>query len=244
MNRDPFDNAINNALIEIQKAYPAITNSFIFKKDGSIIANDKEFEEKTLIPILESFESLKERTKTIGVLNNFTINCKNGKLTLFNVNDRYCGLTTTAEADESQINFITHAILPPILKTLKTPVPLESPENDSIEVPPSNPQNVPTHLQSPFTKTLLVDPLSGFFDGKALQIDEETLEFWKNEKNSAKKQIEQVKIETINGNSKICKVKKIKIKNLKGKNKVRVPSKICNILNLKRGDKVNITPNI
>ena len=242
MNRDSFNNAIYNALIELQKAYPAITNSFIFNNDGSIIGKDKEIEEKTIKPLFETFDSLKEKTKAIGTLSNLTINGKNGKMAIFKVNNRYCGVTTIPGIKDFQIDFITHTILPPFLKTLEKSIPLESTVNNTSEIPSPNPQNIPKHLQSPFTKTLLVDPLSGFFDGKSVQIDEETLDFWK--KNNLKKQIDEVKIETHNGKSKICKVKKINVKKLKGKNKIRIPSKICNNLNLKQGDRVNISPKI
>lgn len=243
MNRDSFDNAIHDALIELQKAYPAITNSFIFKNNGAIITKDKEIEEKTIKPLLETFESLKEKSKVIGTLSNLTINGKKGKLVIFKVNSRFFGVTTISGVKDFQIEFITHTILPPFLKTLEKSIQLEPTENNISEIPSPNPQNIPERLQSPFTKTLLVDPLSGFFDGKAAQIDEETLDFWNNN-DSIKKQIDKIKIETPNGKSKICRVKKINDKKLKGKNKIRIPSKICNKLNLKQGDKVNISPKI
>ena len=230
-------------MIELQKAYPAITNSFIFNNDGSIITKDKEIEEKTIKPFFEAFESLKEKTKVIGTLTNLTINGKNGKIAIFNVNKRYCGITTIPGIKDFQIDFITHTILPPFLKTFEKTITVESTENNTSEIPSPNPEDMPQHLQSSFIKTLLVDPLSGFFDGKAVQIDEETLDFWKNN-NSIKKQIDEVKIETSTGKSKICKVKKINVKKLKGKNKIRIPSKICNNLNLKQGDAVNISPKI
>lgn len=242
MNRDPYVSAINNALTEIQKAYPAITHSFIFTNDGSIVTDDTEIDEETLKTVLESFEPLKEKAKAIGNLTSLTINGQNGKLTLTNVNDTYLGLIATDKADENQIHFITHAILPPLLKTLKTYGPSSLQQNAS-EAPQNIPQNVPSHLQTPFAKTLIVDPLSGFFDGNAVQVDEETLIQW-SENKEAKGNVDQVKIETIDGNSSICKVKKITVRNLQGKERVRVPAKICNQLKLSRGDKVNISPNI
>jgi hypothetical protein len=48
MNRDPYVSAINNALTEIKKAYPAITNSFIFTNKGSILSHDSEMDETKL----------------------------------------------------------------------------------------------------------------------------------------------------------------------------------------------------
>jgi predicted regulator of Ras-like GTPase activity (Roadblock/LC7/MglB family) len=260
MNRDPYVSAINNALTEIHKAYPDITHSFIFTNNGSIVTGGTDIDENTLKRVLASFENLKEKAKTIGNLKSLSINGKKGKISLSSINDMYLGLTTTDKADESQIHFITHAILPPLLKTLQSfgspSMPQNAPQNAPANAPPSGPQrfppnypqnfpqNVPTHLQSPFTKTLVVDPLSGFFDGKAVQVDEETIVYWNENNDSKKGDIEQVKIETANGDSSICKVKKITVGNLKGKNRVRVPAKVCNKLKLKRGDVVNVSPNV
>ena len=260
MNRDPYVSAINNALTEIHKAYPDITHSFIFTDNGSIVTGGTDIDEKTLKSVLASFEVLKLKAKTIGNLKTLSINGKNGKISLSSINDMCLGLTTTDKADEAQIRFITHAILPPLLKTLQTfgasnmqqnasqnvpgNAPPSVPQNFPQNYPPNFPQNVPPHLQSPFTKTLVVDPLSGFFDGNAVQVDEETIVFW-NENNESKKQnIDQVKIVTVDGHSSICKVKKISVGNLKGKNRVRIPAKVCNQLKLKRGDIVNVSPDV
>ena len=256
MNRDPYVSAINNALTEIHKAYPDITHSFIFTNNGSIVTGGTDIDEKTLKTVLASFENLKEKAKTSGNLKSLSINGKNGKISLSSINEMYLGLTTTDKADEAQIHFITHAILPPLLKTLQAfgssnmphnvpqNVPANAPPNVPQRSPQNFPQNVPTHLQSPFTKTLVVDPLSGFFDGNSVQVDEETIVQWNENNDSKKRNIDQVKIVTVNGNSSVCKVKKITVGNLKGKNRVRIPAKVCNQLKLKRGDVVNISPNV
>jgi predicted regulator of Ras-like GTPase activity (Roadblock/LC7/MglB family) len=256
MNRDPYVSAINNALTEIHKAYPDITHSFIFTNDGSIVTGGTDIDESTLKSVLASFEKLKEKAKAIGNLKSLSINGKNGKVSLSSINDMYLGLTTTDKADESQIHFITHAILPPLLKTLQTfgssNMPQNAPQNVPANVPPSAlqrfppnfPQNVPTHLQSPFTKTLVVDPLSGFFDGNAVQVDEETIVFWSENNESKNRNVDLVKIVTVDGNSSVCQVKKITVGNLKGKNRVRIPAKVCNKLKLKRGDVVNVSPDV
>jgi hypothetical protein len=232
MDRDPCVNAIDNVLTEIQKVYPDITHSFLFTNKGSILIRDEDFDETILKKVLEYFESLKEKTTTIGDIKNFSINGKSGKLTLSSINDMYLGLTTSEKAEESQILFITNAIIPSLLKTLQTLTPS-----------PNIPQKVPPHLQSEFTKTLFANPISGFFDGKSVQIDEQTLKNW-NKKNQSKKSIKKIKIETLDGNSKICNVKKIKSKKLQGKNKVLIPEKICAKLLISKGDKVNITPKL
>ena len=57
-------------------------------------------------------------------------------------------------------------------------------------------------------------------------------------------EIESVKIETLNGQSTTCKVKKITVNNMKGKGFIRMPAKVCSELKLKGGDRVNVSPDL
>jgi len=235
MNRDPYAIALDSALTEIKKAYPDIKNSFIFTKNGTIITRDQETDEKTMNNVRETFENLKEKTKTIGNLKSFHITAKNGKLTLSNINDMHLLLATSKNADKNHIYSITHVIIPTILKTLET--------------------FAPTHLQSPPTKKLIVDTLSGFFAGDSVQIDAEILRDWtKNndprarvkatltKEQNTQESINNVKIETFGGNSTICKVKEINDDKLKGKNMIRIPEKLCKSLEINKGDLVKVKP--
>ena len=133
------------------------------------------------------------------------------------------------------IHSITHVIIPTILKTLET--------------------FVPTHLQSPSQKKLVVDTLTGFFAGDSVQIDAETLLEWtKNNDPRARLNdaltgeqdmqeiIDHVRIETFSGNSTLCKVKEINDQNLKGKNMIRIPEKLCKTLEINKGDLVKVKP--
>ena len=52
--------------------------------------------------------------------------------------------------------------------------------------------------------------------------------------------IDHVRIETFSGNSTLCKVKEINDQNLKGKNMIRIPEKLCNTLEIKKGDLVKV----
>lgn len=224
MNRDPYAIALTNALAEIKKAYPDVKNSFLFTKTGSLIIKDQEIDEETTKNILASFQTIKEQTKIIGDFESFRINGKNGKLTLSTLNDMYLVLTTSKNADKTQIHSITQVILPTILKTL---------------------ENIPfSHLQSPSPKKLVVDTISGFFAGNSVQIDTETLLELGEQigEQNTEEIFNHVRIETFSGNSTICKVKESNDQNLKGKNRIRIPEKICDTLEIKKGDVVKVKP--
>ena len=235
MNRDPYVIALNSALAEIKNAYPGIHHSFLFANDGSIVTEDSETDEKIIKNILESFKNLKEKAKIIGNLKNFSINGENGKLTLSNINKMYLVLISSKNVAETQIHSITNVIIPTIMKTM-----------EALAAP---------HLQSTSAKKLVVDTLSGFFAGDSVQIDVETLMDWTKDsdqrsrmKDAATEEqntqdiINNVQIETFTGNSTLCKVKKINDQKLKGKNMIRIPEKLCNTLELKKGDLVKVKP--
>jgi len=236
MDRDPSAIALNNAITEINKAYPDIKNSFIFTKNGTILTGDQETDQQTINNIQESFENLKEKAKTIGNLESFTITTKNGKLTLSNIKDMHLLLATSKNADKNHIHSITQVIIPTILKTMEA-------------LAPTQPQITPP-------KQLIVDTITGFFAGDSVQIDTEILKDWtKNSSDprtrvkaaitgeqSTPENIEQVKIETSGGNSTLCKVKEINDQDMKGKNMIRIPEKLCKTLEIDKGDLVKVEP--
>jgi len=221
MNRDPYAIALGNAMTEIKKAYPEIKNSFIFTNDYRIISGEAETDQKAISSILEAVQAIKEKTGAIGNLKGLQITGKNGKLNVSSIEDMNLVLTTSKDVDPNQIYSLTRLIIPTVIKSLET--------------------TTAPNLQSPFIKSLVVDPLSGLFDGNAVQIDEETLAYW-NKNNDYKKDVDQIKIETADGNVLTHEVQKITVGNLKGKNIIRIPAKVCSQLNLKRGDTVTVSP--
>ncbi|UCC58133.1 MAG: hypothetical protein JSW14_07220 [Candidatus Bathyarchaeum sp.] len=217
MERDPYAVILNTALNEIKKAYPNIKHSFIFSKNGTIITENPETNEENIKKIVESFETLRDKTKVIGNLQGFQINGKNGKLILSNIKDMYLVLETSEKADKSHIYAITHAIVPTVLKTLETIAPI------SLQFTPS--------------KKLVVETLSGFFAGDSVQIDAETLM-----ELNAEEIVDRVQVETFDGNSALFTVKRISDMRRRGKNLIRIPEKLCRWLKVKRGDLVKVKP--
>jgi predicted regulator of Ras-like GTPase activity (Roadblock/LC7/MglB family) len=237
MNRDSYAIALKTALTEIQNAYPDLTHSFIFTQNENIISGEQETDENTMNTILDAFANLKEKAETIGEINSLQITGKKGNLTLSKINDMYLVLSTTKNMDNTHIYAITHVIIPTILKTMET---IESPH---LPVTPST------------QKKLVVDTLTGFFAGDAVQIDTEILDEWtqNNDPRARVKaaitgnahipdEISQVHIETFSGNTTVCKVKEVDDQNVKGKNMIRIPEKLAKSLEITKGDMVMVKP--
>jgi predicted regulator of Ras-like GTPase activity (Roadblock/LC7/MglB family) len=236
MNRELYAIALNNALKEIKKAYPEIHHSFIFANDFNIIAADTETDQETMKDIQEAFEKIEENAKVIGDIKRLQIDGKNGKLNLTSIEDMYLVLKTSKNMDKINIYSISDIIIPTILKSLEAFAPKH--------LQPSSPQ-----------KELKVDTLSGFFAGDSVQIDTEILNAWNNNDNPRERiraaltgekiiqgPVDNVKIETTDGNSTQCKVKEIDDQKLKGKNIIRIPEKLCKNLEINKGDLVKVQP--
>ena len=244
MSREPYASALQSALTEINKAYPGIHHSFLFTKNQQTITGDPETSQQTIDNVLDSFQNIKEKAKIIGDnLNSICINTKKGKITLTNIDDMHLVMVTSLKVEETQIHTITNVILPIILKTMET-----------ITKPTATPT---TDLQppSPPSKELIVDTLGGFFAGDSVQIDVDTLMEMTNDNDPRarikaaitgeqmpQRTIDHVTIETFDGNSTNCKVKEIDDQKLKGKNMIRIPEKLCNSLDIKKGDLVKVKP--
>jgi hypothetical protein len=226
MNLESYAEALNNALGEVKKAYPNIKNSFLFSKNGTIITGDPEISKEDMEKIIENFEILEEKAEALGNIQNLQINGKNAILILSNIKDMYLVLKTSPKADKTHIYAITHAIIPTVLKTVETITPAHAPF--PAESPP---------------KELVVDTLSGFFVGNAVQIDAETLMDWnkKTDKNT-EKMLGQVQIETSKGKTSLCPVKRINDVRRRGINLIRMPEKICRTLRVQKGDLVTVKP--
>jgi predicted regulator of Ras-like GTPase activity (Roadblock/LC7/MglB family) len=229
MDRDPYTSALHNALNEIKKAYPDIKHSFIFSENGTIITGDQETKDENMKVIMDSFETLRDKSKIIGNLQGIQINGKQSKLILSNIKDKYLVLETSEKLDKTQIYAITHMVIPTILKTLET--------------------IGPTALLSQPSKKLVVDTIGGFFAGNSVEIYAETIREWTENSNSgphmhAHDSVKQVQIETSDGKSAYCDVKKIAYSKMKGENLIRIPKKLCKTLKIEKGDLVRVKPTV
>jgi len=221
MNKDPYAVALKSALTEINNICPDVTHSFIFTKDGAIVARVSETDEETTEKMISSFQSVAEKADTIGSLKAFYVNGKNGKVILSGVNDMYLAFAASENADTTYLHSVMRVIIPTVLKLLETvtPTPL--------------PQSAPS-------KQLVVDTLSGFFVGDSVQIDTELLEEWAELSNQ--KGISEVEIESFGGEATQCKVREINDSKLKGKGMIRIPEKVCKTLEVKKGELVKVKP--
>jgi len=220
VNKDLYAEALKNTLTEIRNTCPGINSSFIFTKDGTVVAGDTETADIIIGKTLNSFQNVAEKAGTIGGLHNFYVDGDKGKIHISRINDMYLVTATSKNADTNNLRSVTQVIVPTILKLL-----------ESI---------IPAPLKSTQPQQLTVDTFSGFFAGDTVQVDLPLLTEWSKFFNG--KSINEIEVETTGGETTRCKVKEINDPNLQGKGIIRIPERVCKSLEVNKGESVKIKP--
>ncbi len=223
MDKDTYATALRNTLTEVRNICPDISCSFIFTKEGMVVTGDEQSADVPVGKTVDSFQSLMEKAITIGGLHTMIVNGSKGNVHISSVNDMYLVIASSKNADMAYIRSIANVIVPTVLKLLKNIVPT-----------PPTPPKIDTSQQ------LIVESISGFFVGDAVQVDEEILRQWS--KNFKGKSISEVKVEAFSGKIIQCKVKVISDSKYTGKGLIRIPEKVARELEVTEGELVRIRP--
>jgi predicted regulator of Ras-like GTPase activity (Roadblock/LC7/MglB family) len=119
MNEQVYAFALENTLNEIEKVCSDVSNTFIFKEDGNIIAKDKNTDEEIINRTVGAFKAITERANSIGGLESVTIHDANGQVNITCIEDFYLATITSKEADERYVNTLTRVLVPTVLKLIE-----------------------------------------------------------------------------------------------------------------------------
>jgi len=226
MSEDTQVNALETALTEIRNTCPEITRSFIFTKEGTIIAEAAQDAEIYTEKTFRSLQNLMEKTDTIGGLNTFLVNGDKGVVQISRINNMYLALSAPKKADMTYIQSIARTTILTIMKILQNTI-----------------STVSTPLKpASYSENLTAENLTGLFTGDTAQVDNEILKEWSKSLNNTR--INEIEIETSDGKIARCKVKAISEPEFKGKGIVRIPEKIYRTLEVEKGDQVKVKPRI
>jgi predicted regulator of Ras-like GTPase activity (Roadblock/LC7/MglB family) len=221
MGEDVYALTLKTALTEIRIFYPDITRSFIFAKDGTIIAEAEQDAEKPLEKKINSFQRLIEKADTISGMDTFLVNGDKGVFQVSQISSMYLVLAASKKADIANIGSVAKIAIQTVMKILENIV------------------STPTQPASP-SQNLTAENLNGVFAGETAQVDDEVLEIWS--KNSDDDHIEEIEIKAPNGKTARCKVKPITEQEFEGKSLIRIPEKIYHALKVEKGEQVKVKP--
>lgn len=266
MDDEVYSFALKNTLNEIQNICPDIRNSFMFKEDGEIVAQDENTPEKTVAHVIDSFDGILEKADAIGGIEGITLDGSKGKVTISCMNDIYLVTVTSRKADMNYVKTVTQVLIPTILRLLdkinsaplknKTPSlevdpetsvtkefeeQTETPIEENLMEAPEETLETETLPSELSVNQLIIENLGGLLvPSDTVRIDNEMLSQWKEISNSTR--IDQVEVETFDGKTTQCKVKPIKDSKYEGKGIIRMPEKIQLNLEVRKGELVRVKP--
>jgi hypothetical protein len=245
MSAEAITLALTNALNEIKIVCPEVTNTFIFRENGEIIAQDLDTDQDSIENALESFKALSKKADVIGEIDSVTINGENARTQITRFQDFYITNVASNGADEKTVTNLTHVMITSMLKLLPEITP------SKITPPETTPDLKPETLLSPgphlpdiqaheFTvenlgfRAFLKDPDVAFIDSALIS---EWMETFGN------MHITQVKIQAPDtGKSLVCAFKPFLESKYDGKGIIQLSEKTQLALNLHRGAHILIEP--
>jgi hypothetical protein len=201
-----------------------------------------------------------EKADTIGGLNSLVVEGSKGNVHISCVNDMYLTMIASKNADVKYLETVTRVLIPTVIKLLdnlgptplrhKTPSPSflkpevekelreEVDEEKEEEIEGIKEEEPEFELPS---NQLIVESFGGLLvRNDTVQISEDIVSQW--EELLDGKEIELVEVESFNGKTSQCKVKTVDDSKLENKAVIRIPEKLCETLDIRKGELVRVKP--
>lgn len=262
MTKEIYEIALKNALTEMGNVCPDIQASFLFDKEANVVTADAETPDEHIDKVASSLETILNKADSIGGLNSLIIEGSDGNVHLSSVNDLYLTMVASKTADMKYIETVSRVLIPTVMKILDnldptplrklTPSPIlfepDKEEEEEKEIKPIEEEigTVEDESIPDFdlpSNQLIVDSFGGLLvRSDTVQISKDILSQWEEQMDG--KKVSRVVIEAFNGQSTECKVKAQDESKLENKATIRIPEKVCESLDIKRGELVRVKPAI
>lgn len=262
MSREAYAFALQNALTEIKKICPDVRTSFIFDKEAAVVAGDAETPETTFEKVVKSLGGILDKADVIGGLDSLVVEGTKNSVQISCVDDVYLTMIVSKKADMRYVETVGRVLIPTVIKLLNnlSPTPLtqlppshtllkprkeelhEEIEEEIEEEESTETENepIPPQLELP-SNQLIVESFGGLLvRSDTVQISNDIMSQW--EETLDGKDINLVEIEAFNGQTSQCKVKTVNDSKLENKAVIRIPEKICQVLDVKKGELVRVKP--
>jgi predicted regulator of Ras-like GTPase activity (Roadblock/LC7/MglB family) len=255
MSNEAYAFALQNALTEIRNVCPDVQSSFLFDKDASIVAGDAKTPEATVERVVKSLETILDKADTMGGLNSLLIEGSNGSVHISSVKDMYLTMITSNKADMRYVETVARVLIPTVMKLLDSlgsaPFRQVRPADtlwkpEAQEALQEEREEESTEVEEPLepelpSNQLIVESFGGLLvRGDTVQISEDLMSQW--EEIVDGKEIGLVEIESFHGKTSQCKVKKVDNSKLDNKAIIRIPDKLCQALDVRKGELVKVKP--
>jgi predicted regulator of Ras-like GTPase activity (Roadblock/LC7/MglB family) len=263
---EAYSTALQTIINEFKNVSPEITNTFIFKKDGEIVASTETTSEDQIKELISAFNDIADQAETIGDIETLTIQGADSQLSITSMSNRYLVNVSSRAADEKMVKTLTSVIVPTVVKLVDQISELSGNELPQAKNPEVNPieetvlpdeqttqfEPIPDMSASFSSEPMLPEPpVNQFMIEKIggllvpcdiVRVDSEVIAKWHDIYGD--KEITQVHIETLEGKAILCGFKPIKESNHNGKGIIQFPEKILQALQTSKGKLVIVKPEI
>ena len=270
MSNDLEAFALKSTLIEVKNACPDVSHAFIFKDDDTILATTEETNEETATQAAKTFNAMSKRANTVGGLESATFYSTNNRMNIFHVNDYYLAVVGSEEADEKNSADLTRILIPTVLRLTEKISDFSREENlvEKPRVPEVSTSTVEESstdlaaeeltveeqveldeprslLPEPPVTQFMVENVNGLYKfsdkfSDTIRIDSGVIQQWKDL--YGEREITEVELETLNGQTTRCKFKPIKDSKHDGKGTIQIPQRIQQTLQTSKGELITIKP--
>ena len=270
MNDDLLTFALKSTIDEIKNACPDVSNTFIFKNDGSILTKDDDLDEETMARAMNVFKAVAKKADPIGGLDSATFYSENNRVNVLKINNLCLVLVGSEEPDGDRTASLARILVPTVLELAEkisnlqpgdlanTPEPsnttgsdteeigtnLEAKEIKAVEDEKRNQKRESKQetetLPEPLVTQLMVEDSGRFAGSNSVRIDSAVIHQWKDL--YGEREISEVEVETLSGQKIRCRYRLIGDSKLDGKGLVQVPQKMQMVLNTLKGELVTVKP--
>jgi hypothetical protein len=258
-----YSTALQTIINEFKNITPEITNTFIFKKNGEIVASTETATGDENKKLIAAFNDLTDQAETIGGIEALSIQGADGQLSITSMNNRYLANVSSRAADEKMVKMLTSVIIPTVVKLVDQISELsgsESPQAKKPEVKPveeivlpdkqtTQSESIPDMtsfrsepmLPEPPVNQFMIEKIGGLLvPCDIVRVDGEVIAKWHDIYGD--KEITQVHIETLEGKAIMCGFKPIKDTNHNAKGIIQFPEKVLQALQTSKGKLVIVKP--
>jgi hypothetical protein len=266
MNDELQSFALTTAISEIKNACPDVSNTFIFSDDGAILAKDENTDDQTATRVINVLNAVAKSAETIGGLESAAFYSASNRMNVFHTDDYSLAVVGSEEPDGEDSAGLARILIPTVLRLTEKISAISQGETSQIEALKlqeeefSEIEDSGTDLEAkeivldepeveepqqllpdaPVTQ-FMVENLGGLYAlSDTVRIDNGIIQQWK--ELYGEREIEEVEVETLNGQTTRCKYKPIKDSKHDGRGVIQLPQKVLQALKTSKGELVTVKP--
>jgi hypothetical protein len=126
MSNEACTFALRNALNEVKSVCPEVTNTFVFRENGELVAQDQTTTQETVNTSQEAFKTLSNKSTVIGDIESVTFKGQKARANITRFQEFFVANVASNEVDEKTVTNLTHIMIPTMLKLVREMYPAQN----------------------------------------------------------------------------------------------------------------------